>query len=101
MFQLTALILRGSLTSGEKLVFNLEPVMNDEYEVREALLRLQDFVFVRSAHFSQRNFFSDSGVAVLAESVAVCDSITMLFLNRGATWRPCLVHMCWLKFLLV
>ena len=43
-------------------------------EVRGALLCVQDFV--RSPHFTQRNFFSDSGVTMLAESAAICDSIT-------------------------
>ena len=32
--------------------------------------------FVRSPHFTQRNFFSDSGIALLTESAAICDSIT-------------------------
>ena len=32
--------------------------------------------FVKSPHFTQRNFFSESGVAMLAESAAICDSIT-------------------------
>ena len=45
-----------------------------EDEVRGALLCVQDFV--RSPHFIQRNFFSDSGNAMLAESAAICDSIT-------------------------
>ena len=45
-----------------------------EDEVRGALLCVQDFV--RSPHFTQRNFFSDSGVTMLAESAAICDTIT-------------------------
>ena len=44
-----------------------------EDEERSALLCEQDFV--RSPHFTQRNFFSDSGVTMLAESAANCDSI--------------------------
>ena len=31
---------------------------------------------MRSPHVTQRNFFSDSGVTMLTESAAVCDSIT-------------------------
>ena len=31
---------------------------------------VQDFVM--SPHFTQRNFFSDSGIAMLAESEAIC-----------------------------
>ena len=45
-----------------------------EDEVRGAVLCVQDFV--RIPHFTQRNFFSDSGVTILAESAAICDSIT-------------------------
>ena len=45
-----------------------------EDEVRGALLCVQDFV--RSPHFTQRKCFSDSGVTMLAESAAICDSIT-------------------------
>ena len=45
-----------------------------EDEVRGALLCVRDFM--RSPHFTQRNFFSDSGVTMLAESAAICDSIT-------------------------
>ena len=45
-----------------------------EDEVRGILLCLQDFV--RSPQFTQRNFFSESGVTMLAESAAISDSIT-------------------------
>ena len=44
-----------------------------EGEVRGALLCVQDLL--RRPHFTQRNFFSDSGIATLAESAAICDSI--------------------------
>ena len=43
-------------------------------EVHSAILCVQDFV--QSPHFSQRNFFSDSGIAILAESAAISDRIT-------------------------
>ena len=52
-----------------------------EDEVRGALLCVQDFV--RNPHFTQRNFFSDSGVTMLAESAAICDSIT-----NSAVFKP-------------
>ena len=46
-----------------------------EDEVRAALLSVQDFV--RSPHFThERDFFLNSGVTMLAQSVAMCDSIT-------------------------
>ena len=48
--------------------------MISEDELHGALLCVQDFV--RSPHFTQRNFFSDSGVTIMTESAAICDSIT-------------------------
>ena len=42
--------------------------------MRGALLCVQDFL--RSPHFTQRNFLSDSRVTILTESAAICDSIT-------------------------
>ena len=71
---MTDLIVRGPLTFGEKFVINLDRVMIREDEVRGALLCVQDSV--RNPHFTRRNFFSDSGVTMLAESAAICDSIT-------------------------
>ena len=46
-----------------------------EDEVRGALFCVQDFV--RSPHSTQRTIFSDSGIAMLAESAAICDRITI------------------------
>ena len=74
VFQLTALIIRGPVTSGERLIISVERVMICEGEVRGALFCVEDFV--RSPHFTQRTIFSDSGSAMLAESAAICDSIT-------------------------
>ena len=48
--------------------------MIEEDDVRGALLCVQDIV--RSRHFTQRNFFSDFGITLLAVSAAICDSIT-------------------------
>ena len=62
------------MTLSENFVINLDRVLIREDEVRGALLCLQDFA--RSPHFTQRNFFSDSGVTMLTESAAICDSIT-------------------------
>ena len=42
--------------------------------MRGVLLCVQDFV--RSPHFTQRNFFSETGLSMLSESVAIADSIT-------------------------
>ena len=41
--------------------------------MRGVLFCVQDFV--RSPHFTQRNFFSETGLTMLSESVAIADSI--------------------------
>ena len=48
--------------------------MIGEEEVHSAILCVQDFI--RSPHLTQRNFFSDYGIAMLAESAAISDRIT-------------------------
>ena len=74
VFQQTALIVRGPVTCGGRFVNNLDRLMICEDEVHSAILCVQDFV--RSPHFTQRIFFSDSGIAMLAESAAISDRIT-------------------------
>ena len=74
VFQLTALIVRGPVTSCERLAINLDHVMSAKDEVCSALLCVQDFV--RSPYFIQRNLFSDSDVEMLYESAAISDSFT-------------------------
>ena len=74
VFQLTALIVRGPVTCGGRFVINLDRVMICTDEVHSAILCVQDFV--RSPHFTQRTFFSDSGIAMLTESAAISDRIT-------------------------
>ena len=74
VFQLTTLVNRGSPTQGEEFTINLDRVVIKKEEVRGVLLCVQDFV--RSPHFTQRNFFSETGLTMLSESVAIADSIT-------------------------
>ena len=74
VFQLTALIVRGTVTCGRRFIINLNWVMICEDEVQSAIFCVQDVV--RSLHFTQRNFFSDSGIAMLAESAAISDRVT-------------------------
>ena len=74
VFQLTALIVRGPVTCGGRFIINLDRVMICKDEVQSAIPCVQDFV--RSPHFTQRSFFSDSGIAMLTESAAISDRIT-------------------------
>ena len=74
VFQLIALIVRGPVTCGGQFIINLDGVMICEEEVHSAILCVQDFK--RRPHFTQRNFFSDPGIAMLAESAAISDRIT-------------------------
>ena len=64
----------GPVTCGERFIINLDGVMVDKDEVRSAILCVQDFV--RSRHFTQRSFFSDSGISMLTESAALSEKIT-------------------------
>ena len=81
VFQLTSLSVRGPVTCGGRFIINLDRVMICEDEVQSAILCVQDFV--RSPHFTQRSFFSDSGIAMLTESVAISDRIT-----NSAVFKP-------------
>ena len=74
VFQLTKLVIRGSPTQGEEFSISLDRVAIKKEEVRRVRLCVQDFV--RSPHFTQRNFFSETGVTKLSESIAIADSIT-------------------------
>ena len=58
----------------EDFTISLDRVAIKNEEVRGVLLCVQDFV--RSPHFTQRNFFSETGLTMLSESVAIADSIT-------------------------
>ena len=66
-------MIRGPPTHGEKFAISLDCVTIKMEEVRGVLLRVQDFV--RSPHFTQRNFFPESGLTMLSESVAIADRI--------------------------
>ena len=73
VFQLTALVIRGSPVQGEAFTVCVDRVIIKMEEVRGVLLCVQDFV--RSPHFTQKNFFSKTGFPMLSESVAIADSI--------------------------
>ena len=74
VFQLTALAIREPVTSGEKFTVNLDQVAITEEEVRAVLLCVQSFV--RDPVFTQRSFFSETGVVMLSEAAAISESIT-------------------------
>ena len=74
VFQLTALVVRGPATHGEKLTITLDRVPIPDREVRDVLLFVLDAV--RSSHFTQTSFFSELGVTMLSEYVAIADCIT-------------------------
>ena len=74
VFQLTALALRGPLPSGEKFTVCLDRVAIPENTVHGVLLCVQDFV--RDPVFTQRSFFSETGVEMLSEATAISNSIT-------------------------
>ena len=74
VFQLTLLVIRGPGTRGERFIINLDRVAIKKGEARVVLLFMQDFVW--SPNFTQRNFFSESGLTMLSESVGIADSIT-------------------------
>ena len=62
------------MTSGERFTVNLNQVAIREEVVRGVLLCVQDFV--RDPLFTQRNFFSETGVTTLSQAAAIYDSIT-------------------------
>ena len=74
VFQLTALALRCPLPSGEKFTVELDRVAIRKDVVRSVLLCVQEFV--RDPVFTQRSFFSETGVAMLSEAAAISDSVT-------------------------
>ena len=67
-------MIRGSSAKCEEFTINLDRVAIKKEEVRGVLLCVQDFF--RSPHFTQRSFFSETGLSMLSESVAIADSIT-------------------------
>ena len=77
-------MVRGSSTQREDFTVSLDRVAIKKEEVRGVLVCVQ--VFVRSPHFTQRNFFSETGLTMLSESVAIADSITL-----SAVYAPCSV----------
>ena len=74
VFQLTAIAIRGPVTSRGRFTVNLDRVATGEEVVRAVLLYVQ--AFARDPVSTQRSFFSKTGVAMLSEAAAISDSIT-------------------------
>ena len=74
VFQITALALRGPVPSGERFTVCLDRVAIPENIVRGVLLCVQDFI--RDPVFTQRSFFSETGVEMLSEAAAISNSVT-------------------------
>ena len=75
VFQLTTLIVRGPVASGEMFFVIIDRVLVAEDEVQGALLCVQNYF--KSPHFTQWSFFLGSGIAIVTESAAISDSITI------------------------
>ena len=99
MFEPTALIVRGPVTSGERFVINLDRVMICEDEVRVALLcRISREVRTLPRETSSLILAS---LRLLSLRQVVTASPIVLCLSPGATWRLHIVRKRWLKFLRV
>ena len=86
VFQLTALALRGPLPSGEKFSVTSDRVAIREDIVRGVLLCVQ--VFVRDPVFTQRSFFSETGVEMLPKPLLFLTALPVaLFMFPGPQWR--------------
>ena len=67
-------MIRGPGTHGENFIVRFDHVAIKEEEVFGVLLCVQNVV--RSPYITQTSFFSESGLTMLSESVAIADSIT-------------------------
>ena len=73
VFQLTALVVRGTSRRGAPFSIDLDRVVVSREPVEGVITSVQDFVLYPL--FTQKNFFSDSGVAMLKDAVAIADSV--------------------------
>ena len=68
-------MIRGPPTHGDKkFTISLDCVAMEKVELCGVLFCVQDFD--RSPQFIERSFFSESGLTMLSESVAIADNIT-------------------------
>ena len=73
VFQLTALVVRGASRRGAPFSFSLDRVAISREAMEMVITCSRDFGW--DPFFTQKSFFSDSGVAMLKEAVGVADSV--------------------------
>ena len=74
VLQLTALIVPGPSTPGEKFMISVDRIAAPDRGRRGVLLCVQDYAL--SSYFTRKSFFSESGLTMMSESVATADNIT-------------------------
>ena len=73
IFQLTALVVRGPSELHPVFTVSLDGVAIDHEKVKGAVACVQDFV--RHPLFTQRNFFSETGISMLNTAVTAADAV--------------------------
>ena len=82
IFQLTTLVVKGTSELHPVFTVSLDWVAIDHEKVKGAVACVQDFVCHPS--FTQRNFFSESGISMLNTPVTAADAVrNRLDLTRG------------------
>ena len=73
VFQFTALVVRGPSTLHPLFTVSLDGVAIDHEKVKGTVACVQDFV--RRPLFTQRNFFSETGISMLNTAVTAADAV--------------------------
>ena len=73
IFQLTALVVKGPSLLHPVFTVSLDGVANSHEKVKVAAACVQDFV--RHPLFTQRNFFSETGISMLNTTVTAADAV--------------------------
>ena len=73
IFQLTALVVRGPSELHPIFTVSLNGVAIDHEQVKGAVTCVQDFV--RHPLFTQRSFFSETGISILNTAVTAADAV--------------------------
>ena len=73
MFQLTALVVRGPSELHPVFTVSLNGIAIDHEKMKKAVACVQDFV--RHPLFTQRSFFSETGISMLNTAVTATDAV--------------------------